>query len=224
MQTEKTIYDEMFNSSKSTLKDTSYNKNGDSYMTESQIEVVAFDLSKDKVAQRLRVQASPLSCDALYRSDSSEWFLIEFKDGHLNNNDIFEVLRKFFESMLILTQKLNQTIEFTRKNLIFIFVVNIEDDRDNSDKKKNDRFGFLHQLYSLGHRHEILPFTYLSEALLEIQADGKDKFNVCYFGDSYVNDANGNPSIKEGLYVKKALICSKTQFENYFVAKYSKKS
>jgi len=62
------------------------------------------------------------SCDALLRKSDTQWFLIEFKSGRIGKKEIHEIRGKVFESLLILTEELETTIHFTRKNVFFVLV------------------------------------------------------------------------------------------------------
>lgn len=94
------------------------------FMTSCKKKVVNFDKFKDSVAARYALKNSPNSCDALYMKSENEWFLIEFKNGRIDKEKIFQVRGKIFQSLLLLTEKLAKTICFTRENLNFIFVYN----------------------------------------------------------------------------------------------------
>ena len=93
-------------------------------MTESQIRAVNFDKFKDSIARKHKLERSPSSCDALYMRSENEWFLIEFKNGKIDKEKIYQVRGKIFNSLLLLTERFNKTIGFTRKNLNFILVYN----------------------------------------------------------------------------------------------------
>jgi hypothetical protein len=94
------------------------------FMTASQKRVVNFDTFKNSIAAKYKVSNSPNSCDALYMRSKNEWFLIEFKNGKIDKEKIFQVRGKIFQSLLLLTEKLDKTIGFTRENVHFILVYN----------------------------------------------------------------------------------------------------
>ncbi|MDR0704694.1 MAG: hypothetical protein LBF88_06850 [Planctomycetaceae bacterium] len=50
--------------------------------------------------------------------------MIEFKNGQMNKSKIHEIRGKIFESLLLLTDELGVTINYTRNNLTFILVYN----------------------------------------------------------------------------------------------------
>jgi hypothetical protein len=99
---------------------------GDSgrYMTSSHAKAVNFDKFKNEYIKNLQLPEAPLSCDAFIKTNTNEWFLIEFKNGKIEVRKNFEIKVKIFESLLILLDKLNKTIEFSRDNLNFILVYN----------------------------------------------------------------------------------------------------
>jgi hypothetical protein len=89
-------------------------------MTTNQIIVVNFDTFKDSIVRRFGLSESPKSCDALCYING-QFFLIEFKNGKMNKH---EIRGKIFESLLLLTEELKVTINYTRDNLTFILVYN----------------------------------------------------------------------------------------------------
>ena len=94
------------------------------FMTSSHERVVNFDKFKESIVAKYKVNNSPNSCDVLYMRAENEWFLIEFKNGKINKGKIFQIKGKIFQSLLLLTEKLDKTIQFTRGNLNFILVYN----------------------------------------------------------------------------------------------------
>ena len=111
---------------KSTLKETSKRKNDglDLFMTESNLEVVDFDAVKLDYTGEIASPYTPTSSDALFIDDNGECFLIEFKDGFIDNKVSYEIWLKMLDSLLILTDILENTVSFTRKKLNFILVYN----------------------------------------------------------------------------------------------------
>jgi hypothetical protein len=108
----------------STLKETSKDDHDDNnveYMTTSELSAVNFDLVKKKYKEILFLPEAPKSCDALYYNESEEDYLIEFKNGKVDKRDVEQ---KIFESLLVLTDIVNQNISYTRENLSFILVYN----------------------------------------------------------------------------------------------------
>jgi len=182
------------------MEETSKDSSGN-FMTQCQKQVVSFDDFKDSIASDWGTR--PKSCDALYQYDADTWFLIEFKNGRLEDmrqappedtKEIRDVVRKFFESLLLLTKQLGQTIDFTHKNFVFILVYN--------ENKNNGYLAIKDAAKRLGRSKrmskDILPMCYLSEVL--------GTHNTAYF---------------DKLYVKRAYICSQQSFNEEFVKKYA---
>jgi hypothetical protein len=94
------------------------------FMTSNKEKVVNFDKFKDSIAKKYALKNSPNSCDALYMQFEDKWFLIEFKNGKIDKEKVFQVRGKIFQSLLLLTEKIDRTIGFTRENLNFILVYN----------------------------------------------------------------------------------------------------
>jgi hypothetical protein len=125
------IYQQMLDEFGDTLEQTSEDndekttpKGRGVFMTSSQERVVNFDKFKQSIATKYKANNSPNSCDVLYMQSENEWFLIEFKNGKIDEKKIFQVRGKIFQSLLLLTEKLDKTISFTRRNLNFILVYN----------------------------------------------------------------------------------------------------
>jgi hypothetical protein len=118
------------------------------FMTSSQKIVVNFDNFKKSIAAKYALDNSPGSCDALYMQSENEWFLIEFKNGRIDEKKIFQVRGKIFQSLLLLTEKLDKTIRFTRGNLSFILVYN----------EKTARVDLGNSLFRLASNSEFFPF------------------------------------------------------------------
>ena len=209
---EQAAYDDLFRSFRRTLKQTSKDGSGkdkeppepDRFMTDCSTEVVDFDRFKSSITKH-GWGGSPESCDALYRYDADTWFLIEFKNGILENtrynvfhpdaSEFYAVIRKLFESLFLLTRQLGQTVDFTRKKITFILVYNEE----ISKNLNNEWFHRLSQeILQLGHSEDVLRMRNLSDVLPK-------SFNTEYF---------------DKLYVRKAYICSKEQFKE-FVERYA---
>jgi hypothetical protein len=94
------------------------------FMTSCQKLVVNFDKFKNSITTRFTLNRGPNSCDALYMHMEDEWFLIEFKNGKIDEEKMYQVRGKIFQSLLLLTEQLNNTIDFTRNNVSLILVYN----------------------------------------------------------------------------------------------------
>jgi len=155
---------EIFGNNIVTLEKTSYDKEHDEYMTESQLKVISFDCVKEEYAKALSV-TQPSSSGAFFVNREGKMFLIEFKNGK-----IIEVVKgrekvkkeftkqmrlKIGESLLLLTDILSDmsfNISYTRKYVNYILVYN-EDKNPSLTKIKKSllsgkakeeyiRFGF----------------------------------------------------------------------------------
>ncbi|MDR3174102.1 MAG: hypothetical protein LBU19_07625 [Treponema sp.] len=118
------------------------------FMTSSKKQAVNFDKFKQSIAAKYALRNSPNSCDALYMRSETEWFLIEFKNGRIDEEKIFQIRGKIFQSLLLLTEKLDKTISFTRENLNFILVYN----------ENTARIDIGKSLYKLAGNSEFFPF------------------------------------------------------------------
>ena len=90
----------------STLKETSADTSKSSfieYMTNSDISVVNFDGVKKMYIKGLGINEGPKSIDALYVNNNSKIVLIEFKNGKMREEKYFDVVRKIYDSVFILS-------------------------------------------------------------------------------------------------------------------------
>jgi hypothetical protein len=123
----KDTYQSMLAQFPCTLKETSKDVNKvstDRYMTSCEIPVVNFDAFKNCFVKNMSLTSIPSSCDALYMTSRNEFFMIEFKNGIIEALKKYKIKVKIFESLLILSEKFSQTIEFMRNNFTFILVYN----------------------------------------------------------------------------------------------------
>jgi len=128
---------EVLNSSICPLKETSKDNNdgADFYMTNSMLNVVNFDMAKDKYIKGLKISETAKSIDALYVSNDGDMYFIEFKNGKVNSDEKRRVKLKILSSLLILTDIVDASISYTRQNLSYILVYN---ETKNPRKTKNN--------------------------------------------------------------------------------------
>lgn len=167
---------EIFKNNLSTLKETSIdNHDGvDSYMTESVLEVINFDKVKDEYIKGMRLHEVPKSNDVLYIGQDGELTFIEFKNGQMIKDKIFNVRLKIFDSLLIFTDIIGQGVNFTRTNMKYILVYNEEKNSPEITKTT---------VRSSSSRDEI------AKKLIEQKGKGKFiRFNLERFKNLYFND------------------------------------
>jgi len=117
---------EILNNSICSLKETSKDNHAgtDDYMTDSMLPVVNFDMVKNEYIKGLKIPEAPKSNDAFYVNGNGDMYFIEFKSGRMDNNKIYGVRQKIYDSLLILTDIINVGISYTRQNLNYILVYN----------------------------------------------------------------------------------------------------
>lgn len=137
-----TQYDKfvIFKNNLTSVKETSKDSDSEeiSYMTESDLQVINFDKVKEQYARNLGVSETPCSSDALYLSKAGCYYFIEFKNGKVKNNVIYNVYNKIYDSLLIFTDIVGENISFCRQNANFILVYN-EDKNPNDEKEQRDK-------------------------------------------------------------------------------------
>ena len=117
-------YNQLLTNCRATFKDTSYDPTNAEYMTESRTITVNYDQAKNDYVKALGLSESPKSCDALYLHHNGTYYLVEFKNGGIDNLKCYEIKMKILDSLLILLDQMNKTISFSRENLSYILVYN----------------------------------------------------------------------------------------------------
>lgn len=117
---------DIFKESLSSFKDTSQDSDGEvpDYMTDSEVQVINFDKVKESYIKGMKLSETPCSNDALYIGKDNELFFVEFKNGVMKNNKIYNVYNKIYDSLLIFNDIVGENISFCRQNLNFILVYN----------------------------------------------------------------------------------------------------
>ncbi len=126
------LEDEYFAYYISSLKDTSYNKNAKIYLTDSELQVIDFDKVKDNFASDKKI-SSPNSVDAVYYSNGILYF-IEFKDTVMDRTVVYNVHKKIYDSIIILSSKLNIPVNEIVEKSIYIVVFSSEKNKDITSK------------------------------------------------------------------------------------------
>lgn len=105
-----------------TSKDTS-DPNDIQYMTSSEMEVVNFDLVKRHYANGFGLSEEVVtSVDAIVPFENGILF-VEFKNGKVNNREIKDKAR---DSLLIFLEIIGEDLAFSRGNIDFVVVYNLE--------------------------------------------------------------------------------------------------
>lgn len=104
-------------------------------MTESQIEVINFDRVKDDYIRDMKLSAVPCSNDALYAENAGDFTFIEFKNGKMNKQKVYNVFYKIYDSLLIFNDIIKEDISYCRKHVSFILVYN---EQKNMEIKASD--------------------------------------------------------------------------------------
>lgn len=123
---------------KSTLKKTSYDKDGKEYLLEDEREVIDFDEVSKQIAQQIRLGNKARSCDALYIG-TEYIYLIEFKNRKLSDlkRSKPELHEKAYDSIFQLQLYLNKEEyldELTGRTRLLV----IYNDAKNAEDSKTD--------------------------------------------------------------------------------------
>lgn len=194
------------------LRNTSYDREHNDYMTESNIKVIDFDKVKNNyVAYNIsNVDPHPRSNDALYISKDGVWFFIEFKNGNVDDKVNFEINKKIYDSLFILFDikfvqnkiKFNNCISFTRENMNYILVYN-KDIYDKNKKTRLTEIGLKRQEKRLLQKSKSRDI--LKKSIMKLSGENLILFGLDHF---------------KGYFFKNVFTYTKEEFEKEFVNKY----
>ena len=132
---------EIFQKNKCTLKKTSKDEHDNGfklYLTESCLNVINFDVVKDKYAKPFHLEYCPRSCDALFQSTDCYVF-VEFKAGKITKQKQYQILQKIYDSLLIFSDISHLTIGELRNEAEFILVYDEKANLDNTDPELKEK-------------------------------------------------------------------------------------
>lgn len=131
---------EIFKNNISTFKETSHDTDGQcpGYMTGSEIKVINFDKVKEDYVRGMKLSKMPCSNDALYIDKDKNIFFVEFKNGQIKNNKIYNIYNKIYDSLLMFNDIVNENISFCRQNVYFMLVYNEEKNSGLEGNKKQE--------------------------------------------------------------------------------------
>ena len=84
------------------------------------------------------INTQKLESATLFIRSDDEWYLIEFKNGSVDNGKNYEVKVKIYESLLILLDIINQSINFSRQYIHYILVYNETRDHTSNQFNKDE--------------------------------------------------------------------------------------
>ena len=131
---------EIFKKNITSFKEVSQDTDGQEpgYMTHSEIQVVNFDKVKEDYIRDMKLFCTPCSNDALYFGKNNKVYFIEFKNGVMKKEKVYNVYNKIYDSLLIFNDIVHENISFCRENAIFILVYNESKNPDRVDGVKNE--------------------------------------------------------------------------------------
>ena len=109
-------------------------KDGASYMTESEIDVIDFDRCKESYARELHLSETPRSVDAVILNQRQSPIFVEFKNGFIDRMVKYEVLQKAYDSILIYMDLVETQVKEMREKAVFILVYNEGKNEGNNDE------------------------------------------------------------------------------------------
>lgn len=171
---------EIFKKNISTFKETSLDDcDGNKiYMTESPKKVINFDTVKDDYVRDMRLSDIPCSSDALHIGNNEKYTFIEFKNGKMNNQKVYDVYYKIYDSLLILIDISDKNISYFRNHLNFILVY-------NEGKNKDCRGIDKQEVQISPSKIAIGKYFYEEKAKKKFIRFGLDRFEKLYFKEVF---------------------------------------
>ena len=188
-----------------TMKDASADTTKGEYMTDDTTVVINFDCLKDDYVKSLKLSEIPTSCDALYLHSDETFYLIEFKNGIIDEKKCYKIKMKILDSLLIWLDLTDSTISSSRENISYILVYN-EDCLHTSRQYQQHEECITATSQNPNHNdanHTPPSLTYLSKTIAK-----KAKQHFIQFGLSRY----------KAIYFKEVYTYTKKEFHDYFIA------
>lgn len=113
----------------STVKETSKDIDNNEYMSECEMPAVNFDRVVECYCEKCSI-ATMTSNDSLVIANGDATF-VEFKNGYIDKSTIYNIKRKNYDSVLILSDITRTTVSDMRKSLSYILVYNEVKNKEN---------------------------------------------------------------------------------------------
>ncbi len=103
------------------------------YMTNSLLEVVAFDKIKNDYCKECKLTEIPESNDALFEDGKGNYVFVEFKNGFIDIQTVFKLKKKIYDSVFMFSGITALAIPEIREKLHYILVFNDKANCGNED-------------------------------------------------------------------------------------------
>ena len=123
------------NNLETTISIASYSTSNNEYMTNSDDIVINGDILKDIYNSKYNFNNRPKSADAIYKFENGNIYIIEFKNGKINNKEKLDIFKKAYDTFLILLDiGLIKNLDYSRNYAAYIVVYNkLKNDEPNKD-------------------------------------------------------------------------------------------
>lgn len=106
------------------LKETSYSSSHNCYMTDSKMKVIDFDEFKNQYGKKYKLKVEEIKSNDVLFINGDKYFFIEFKNGKINNQVVFDLQKKIYDSLLIFCDYFSKSLKDTREKMEYILVYN----------------------------------------------------------------------------------------------------
>ena len=107
-------------------------------LTQSERKVINFDEVKNEYIKGLHLTEAPCSNDALFDAGNGILAFVEFKNGDIKGEKVYDLRKKIYDSVLIFSDITDLTISDTRTFMDYILVYNREKNPERLDTQPKD--------------------------------------------------------------------------------------
>ncbi len=183
----------------STFRDISADRANRQYMTYSSLPGIDFDAASEEYANAKGFR-KPNSNDALFESESGLFFMVEFKNGRLDETKIPSLHYKVYDTILMYMDITGVSVSDLRENMIYILVYNeFKNPEDEPGKKAESAREYIRKSLKNDPR-----------SFIASHVSGKAGMCMTRFGLKKF----------EGLYLKASLTMTKKEFDRFFIRRY----
>lgn len=143
-----------------TLHSLSRDNSHEKFLTDSTIPAIGFDKVKKEYSDTLGLTETPCSVDAICLLENDSLVFIEFKNGRLNNTEIYGLRKKVYDSLLIFQDISGISLTTLRSRATFVLVFRKDLNPKDDDNRQSlsiapSRDKIINQVFKLASKELI---------------------------------------------------------------------